>query len=846
MKRYLSFRWRFVLRIIFPVLAAIILFVIAFYAVILPAYERSIMERKAEMIRELTNSAWSILQKYHQDETDGILTEAEAQAEASSRIKYLRYGSEGKDYFWITDLHPVMVMHPYRKDLNGEGLTSFEDPKGKRLFVEMVNSARDSENGEGFVEYMWQWKDDSTQIVPKLSFVKLFKPWGWVIGTGIYLEDVREEIANLEQGLLTLVLVITLILTVLMGIVAVQSFRIEQKRLQAEKEIKHSEEKYRTLVAASTDGTLMLLEREVVYANKILQDLTGFTEQELVEKGLAALFRQPDLGNVIDTMDDTTIESGKAGSVEIPLVTKSGDLLEVELIISLMPLGNAFVHIVQMKPLSEDKRKIRLQENLNTDLQTSILFMSQPVGQFPRSLLRCDINQSIRNAALAMTDKGNDAILICAEKDEPVGIVTDEDIRKRSLAEGISPDQPVSRIMSSPLITIPEKGMLYEAISLMQEGGISHLAVRNQEGVIVSIVSNGDLLHVHQYSVSKIKRQIEKSETWQVAAQIGKRIPELTATLLNAGSDANNLVRFTAILFDAIVRKFIQLALKQLGDPPVPFAFIVLGSGGREEQTLATDQDNAIIFADVEPDQMKEVQAWFLRVGTLVSDWLHEAGYPHCKGKIMASNPEWCQPLSQWKKNFTNWISSSEPRDLLDINIFFDFRAVFGERTFCSDLHQHIRAVIKKHPAFFIFMTGNIQKLKPPLSLFGNIIVGSSKTQPEAFDIKQVMLPLVDMARIYTLQEGIRETSTLSRLHRLYQLGILNESQFEARMEAFKLLMLIRFRHQAAQLSNGVTPDNFINPEFISTVEQAMLKKIFGQISDFISKLVMDFKGVMM
>jgi len=212
MKHYLSFRWRFILRIIFPALAAIILFIIAFYAVILPAYERSIMERKAEMIRELTNSAWSILHRYNQLEKIGLYTEDEAKREAASCIEHLRYGNEFKDYFWITDLHPVMVVHPYRYDLNGKELTDFRDPKGKQLFVVMVDTATSSATGDGFVEYMWQWKDDSTRIVPKLSFVKLFRPWGWVVGTGIYLEDVGEEIAELEQGLLTIALVITLIL----------------------------------------------------------------------------------------------------------------------------------------------------------------------------------------------------------------------------------------------------------------------------------------------------------------------------------------------------------------------------------------------------------------------------------------------------------------------------------------------------------------------------------------------------------------------------------------------------------------------------------------------------------
>ncbi|MBN1197895.1 MAG: cache domain-containing protein [Bacteroidales bacterium] len=843
MKQTTLFRWKFFFRIIFPALAAIILFVIAFYAVILPAYERSIMERKAEMIRELTNSAWSVLQKYHQDEITGVLSPADAQQEAASRIEYLRYGSEGKDYFWITDLHPEMVMHPYRKDLNGMDLSYFTDPRGKRLFVEMVDSATHSSHGEGFVEYMWQWKDDSTQIVPKLSFVKLFKPWGWVIGTGIYLEDVREEINSLERGLLTILLVITLVLSVLFGIIAVQSFRIEQKRMLAEKEIKLSEEKYRTLVEASSDGTMMLLEGEVVYANKILQDLAGFSENEMVEKGLGLLFSNPYLATITDALKETTDESGRAACLEVPMEKKSGDLLAVELVISLMPLGSDFVHVIQIKPLSEDQRKIRLQENLNTDFQTSLLFLSQPVGKLIRTLLTCDMNQSVRHASLVMTQKGYDAILVCTGQEEPVGIITDEDIRKRAVAEGNSPDNPVYQIMSSPLVTIPEKGMLFEAISLMQDLEISHLGVRNQDGKIISIVSNRELLQVHRYSISLIKKQIEKAETWQGVAEIGKRIPELTAALMTAGSDAENLVRFNAVLFDSIMQRFIGLALSQLGEPPVPFVFLVLGSAGREEQTLATDQDNAILFDEVSPDQIASVQSYFIQLGILVSNWLNESGYEFCKGKIMASNPDWCQPISRWKEKFTSWITSSEPQDLLDINIFFDFRPVYGETRLCNDLHNHIQALILSRPSFFIFLTRNIQRLKPPLSLFGNIIVGSSKTRPEAFDIKRVLLPLVDIARLYALKEGIRETSTLNRFMQLLRIGMINENQFDERTEAYKLLMMIRFRHQVEQLSGGKTPDNFINPETISPVELAMLKKVFGQISEFINKVVMDFKG---
>jgi CBS domain-containing protein len=275
----------------------------------------------------------------------------------------------------------------------------------------------------------------------------------------------------------------------------------------------------------------------------------------------------------------------------------------------------------------------------------------------------------------------------------------------------------------------------------------------------------------------------------------------------------------------------------------VPFAFLVMGSAGREEQTLATDQDNAILFRDVEPDKLQEVQAWFLRLGSLVNDWLNEAGYHFCKGKIMAGNPEWCQPLGTWKNNFSTWIASAEPQDLLDINIFFDFRPAWGEPELAEALHEHIHSEISHHPAFFIFMTGNIQRLKPPLNLFGNIQVGSSGSQPGTFDIKMAMLPVVDLARLYALREGIRETGTLARMLRLHQKGMLTEAEYNDRVETYKALMSIRFRHQVDQMLAGLPADNFIQPQKLTQLEQKLLKQIFGQITDFIAKAGQDFKG---
>ena len=171
------------------------------------------------------------------------------------RSESLRYGKERKDYFWLTDMQPLMLMHPYRKDLNGTDLRGFVDVRGRKLFVEFAKVAQ--EKGEGYVEYYWQWKDNPDRVAPKQSFVKRFEPWGWVIGTGIYLDDVHDEIASFTSRLTWFSVGISAIVVLLLAFMTRESLSIERQRGRAEAELRESHEKYAALVEAATEGTLM-------------------------------------------------------------------------------------------------------------------------------------------------------------------------------------------------------------------------------------------------------------------------------------------------------------------------------------------------------------------------------------------------------------------------------------------------------------------------------------------------------------------------------------------------------------------------------------------------------------
>ena len=255
------------LKIILPTIFTILLFILTIFLIIIPRFKENTMSGKREMIRELTNSAWSILAKYENDERKGLISRQEAQQTAIARIQYLRYGEESKDYFWITDMTPKMIMHPYRLDLNGQDLGNFTDPHGKKLFVEFVETVKKS--GSGYVDYMWQWKDDSLHIVPKLSHVKLYKPWNWVIGTGIYIEDVKKEISALTKRLIWISVGISIVIALLLFYILKQSWNIERKRIEAENDLHESKEKYRTLVEAATEGLIMLINGKISFANNV-------------------------------------------------------------------------------------------------------------------------------------------------------------------------------------------------------------------------------------------------------------------------------------------------------------------------------------------------------------------------------------------------------------------------------------------------------------------------------------------------------------------------------------------------------------------------------------------------
>lgn len=272
-------------RTILPITLTLLLSLATVFLFILPSVKERLMDDRREMLKELTTTVVELLTDYHNRTKTKELTPEEAKRRAILRIKTLRYGPELKDYFWINDLHPNMIMHPYRTDLDGTDISNFADPNGKLLFIEMVETVK--ANGEGYVDYMWQWKDDPERIVPKLSFVKGFEPWGWILGTGIYIEDVNEKIVLLTRNINLAFSILLSLLALLSVYIILQAEKAAAKSIETEAAKQASEKKYRQLVETMNDGMVIVDQRErFSYVNATFCEITGYSADDLIGKSI--------------------------------------------------------------------------------------------------------------------------------------------------------------------------------------------------------------------------------------------------------------------------------------------------------------------------------------------------------------------------------------------------------------------------------------------------------------------------------------------------------------------------------------------------------------------------------
>lgn len=477
--------------------------------------------------------------------------------------------------------------------------------------------------------------------------------------------------------------------------------------------------------------------------------------------------------------------------------------------------------------------KEMIQRSLTVSEGDKILFTTRIEDIASKNVVTVHTDSSIQEAALTMAQNRISSVVVIDDLGLPAGIVTDRDLREKVVAKGRGVHEPIKNIMSLPLIRIDADDYCYEAILKMIRHKIHHLLVI-KDGRLIGVLTNHDLMLLQGTSPLSIAQEIESQHTISGLVPITKKMTRLISLLLKEGAKATNIARIISEINDSLIRRILEISEKKLGKPPVPYCFIVYGSEGRKEQTFKTDQDNAIIYSD--PRNEKEavyIREYFENLSNFIINSLLECGFPLCSGNYMANNPKWCQPLTVWKKYFTDWILEPTPEAILSSVILFDFRPVYGDENLATELRNHLLDTLVNHDIFLVQMARMTVNVRPPIGIFRTFVVEKSGEHKDQLNLKfRCIAPILNIVRLFALEKRIPETSTIDRIKKLKDTHDTVKEFGDELEHAFEFLMLLRLQHQLAQIEKGYMPDNFINPNQLSNLEKRTLKDVCNLISD--------------
>ena len=441
---------------------------------------------------------------------------------------------------------------------------------------------------------------------------------------------------------------------------------------------------------------------------------------------------------------------------------------------------------------------------------------------------------SIQDAAIKMTEQGFSCLVVVDENDShkqiadmQLGIVTDKDIRRRCVALGLSISNPVNAIMTKDIATIDINCNAYDALIAMTGKHIHHLPV-TKFGKLAGMVSVTDLLNNEGHNAVNMTSIIHKASSLAELVTISKLLNKLQLKLTQLGSNADHIGKSISAITMAFTIRLIEMAEQNLGPAPVPYAWLAAGSQARQEQLAHSDQDNALIICDT---MKPEDDEWFLRLATFVSDGLANCGFIYCPGDIMATNNKWRQAQKKWQQCFDKWVDKPSPKALLNSSVFFDLSTIHGDANLLEKVRQHMLEKTKNSTLFIAHLSSNALRSRPPLGFFRDFVLIQDGKHKATLDLKHNgIAPIVDLARIYALSEGVSAVNTIERLQQCSGTQSLTKASAENLIDAYEFLTSVRLQHQGKLLRKQQPVDNYIDPKQISKLEREHLKDAFKVI----------------
>jgi len=486
-------------------------------------------------------------------------------------------------------------------------------------------------------------------------------------------------------------------------------------------------------------------------------------------------------------------------------------------------------------------------ETFQGQIATSVAFGETSLNAPLSSIIRrapvtCRPQTLIREVLQTMNAERIGSMVITDASLKPVGVFTLHDLLWRVVNSSVDPDAPIETVMTRSPLSLPPEAFGYQAVELMTRMGFGHVCVVENDR-LVGVVSERDLFSLQRVGLVQLSRAIKHAPDVATLARLGKDIHRVIDQMLAQGASVAQLTTIISQFNDHITRRVITLSLAELGTPSSAFTWLSFGSEGRQEQTLKTDQDNGILFVLPAGANAAAIREELLPVARRINQALAECGFPLCRGNIMASNPECCLSLDEWKARFQHWIEHGSPKHLLNASIYFDFRAIYGNRSPEVELRRWVAERVVTNGAFLRQMAENALSNWPPLGLVRDFVVESHGEHPHTINLKlRGTTPFVDGARLFALANGISDTSTAGRLRATAETGVIPAEEVEAWCDAFDFIQLLRMRAHQKQESQGLTLDNHINPDTLNDLDRRILKEAFRQARKLQTRLALDYQ----
>ncbi|MEP7183130.1 MAG: DUF294 nucleotidyltransferase-like domain-containing protein [Betaproteobacteria bacterium] len=452
----------------------------------------------------------------------------------------------------------------------------------------------------------------------------------------------------------------------------------------------------------------------------------------------------------------------------------------------------------------------------------------------------CQASATLREAAQKMADAKVRTIIALDDGGTPIGMFTLVDLLRRVVLPGRSLDSPVADAMSTPLVALPASTTAAEAMHAMAERGIRQLVVVDS-GRLCGVVNERDLFALQRVSMRQVNEELHEAATIEALQRAGEDIRRLTHNLLAQGVGAEPLTRTISSLNDALARRAIELTLPRHDVSDIDWCWLALGSEGRGEQTFATDQDNAMLFVAADAADANARRERLLAFARDVNASLGALGFPLCAGNVMASNPDLCLSTEEWKAKFLAWIREPTPQALLNANIVFDFRPLYGDTKLCESLREWLFAYTQANQVFLRLLVQNALEVEPPLGLIRTFVTDDAGAVKGTLDLKTRGTRLfVDCARVFALALGIPDTGTAARLRTAGERLHVAPRHVDATVEAFHFLQLLRLRQPEPPSAHG--NPNRIAPGLLHEIDQRMLKEAFRQAKHLQERLRLSYR----